>query len=121
MLEELLDRAAVVEARGCCHRVPRGGSPCSDPARASPYPAFYRPAERRHIRSRYDHRLLRLPTEAPTESQARRGEFPSARIVSARPPRKRHYGEIRDGIPDEAQRAELIRQFMHRTLKGTPE
>ena len=43
-------------------------------------------------------------------------EFPCGRIVSARPPRKRHYGEIRYGVPDEAQRTELIRQFMERTL-----
>ena len=35
---------------------------------------------------------------------------------------KRHYGEIRRGVPDEAQRTELIKQFMARTLKpeGVP-
>ena len=41
---------------------------------------------------------------------------------SPRPPRKRHYGEIRRGVPDEAQRTELIKPFMARTLKpeGVP-
>ena len=48
-------------------------------------------------------------------------EFPCGRIVSAKPPRKRHYGEIRQGVPDEAQRTELVRQFMERTLKGQPQ
>ena len=46
-------------------------------------------------------------------------EFPCGRIVTGKPPRKRHYGEIRYGVPDEAQRTELIRQFMERTLKGS--
>jgi hypothetical protein len=40
------------------------------------------------------------------------------RIVAARPPKKRHYGEIRYGVPDEAQRTALIAAFMERTLKG---
>ena len=32
---------------------------------------------------------------------------------------KRPYGVISDdGMPDEAQRTELIRQFMERTLRG---
>ena len=38
-------------------------------------------------------------------------DFPSAGFVTAKPPRTRHYGEIR-GVPDEAQRVEFIRQFM---------
>jgi hypothetical protein len=46
-------------------------------------------------------------------------EFPCGRIVTAKPPRKRPYGVISDdGMPDEAQRTELIRQFMERTLRG---
>jgi hypothetical protein len=46
-------------------------------------------------------------------------EFPCGRIVSARPPKRRPYGIIRDGgMPDEAQRTELIKQFMARTLKS---
>ena len=43
--------------------------------------------------------------------------FPLGRIVTAKPPRKKHYGEIRYGVPDEAQRTELIKQFMERTNK----
>jgi hypothetical protein len=45
-------------------------------------------------------------------------EFPCGRIVTATPPRKRHYGEIRYGVPDEAERTKLIAAFMERTLKG---
>jgi hypothetical protein len=45
-------------------------------------------------------------------------EFPWGRIVTARKPKPRHYGEIRYGVPDEAQRTELVRQFMERTLKN---
>jgi hypothetical protein len=45
-------------------------------------------------------------------------EFPCGRIVSARKPKPLHYREIRCGMPDEAQRTELIKQFMARTLKG---
>lgn len=70
-------------------------------------------------------------------------EFRCGRIVTAKPPRRRHYGEIRYGVPDElprdaalaasyggqsreqpkaasrdlAQRTELIRQFTERTLR----
>ena len=44
-------------------------------------------------------------------------EFPCGRIVTTKPPRKRHYGEIRYGVPDEAQRTALIAAFMARTLK----
>ena len=53
-------------------------------------------------------------------SRARRKKpaqpFPLGRIVTAKPPRKRYYGEIRYGVPDEAQRTELIRQFIERRL-----
>ena len=38
-------------------------------------------------------------------------EFPCGPIVSARKPRARHYGEMRLGAPDEAQRTELFRQL----------
>lgn len=41
-------------------------------------------------------------------------EFPLGRIVSASAPKKRHYGEIRQGVPDEAERARLIAAFMER-------
>jgi hypothetical protein len=44
-------------------------------------------------------------------------EFPLGRIVTAKPPRKRHTGLIRYGVPDETQRTEMIRQFMERKLK----
>jgi hypothetical protein len=44
-------------------------------------------------------------------------EFPCGRIVSARKPKPRHPGEIREGVPDEAQLTELLRQFMERALK----
>ena len=43
--------------------------------------------------------------------------FPIGRIVSAKLPRKKPYGIVRYGVPDEAQRTELIRQFMEQTLK----
>jgi hypothetical protein len=45
-------------------------------------------------------------------------DFPIDRIVSARPPKKRHAGDFEGAAPDEAQRTELIKQFMERTLKG---
>ena len=46
-------------------------------------------------------------------------EFPCGRIVTVRSPKKRHYGDIRYGVPDATQRTELIRQFMERTLKSS--
>jgi hypothetical protein len=59
----------------------------------------------------HDHRSLRLPTEPSPEEEARRG-------FSVRQD-KRPYGVISDdGMPDEARRTELIRQFMERTLRG---
>ena len=80
-----------------------------------------RPAKRRHILPamtivHYDYRPKRPRKAKPAV------EFPCGRIVTARSPRKRHYGEIRRGVPDEAQRTELIKQFMARTLKpeGVP-
>jgi hypothetical protein len=76
-------------------------------------------SQRVSLVSRHDHRSLRLPTEPSPEEEARRVEFPCGRIVAAKPPRERHYGDsIRNGVPDEAQRTELIRQFMERTLKA---
>ena len=45
-------------------------------------------------------------------------EFPCGRIVTARSPRKRHYDEIRRGVPDQARRTGLIKQFMARTLRA---
>jgi hypothetical protein len=44
-------------------------------------------------------------------------EVPLDRIVSARKPKRRHYGETRNGVPDGAQRTELIKEFMERTLR----
>ena len=44
-------------------------------------------------------------------------DFPCGRIVSARKPKPRHYGEIRYGVPDEAQRTALIAEFIERALK----
>ena len=49
--------------------------------------------------------------------------FRAAGIVGARKPKPRHYGLIRYGVPDEAQRTELNKQFMARALKpqgGSP-
>jgi hypothetical protein len=43
-------------------------------------------------------------------------EFPHGRIVTARKPKPRHYSEIKYGVPDEAQRRELVRAFIERTL-----
>jgi hypothetical protein len=60
---------------------------------------------------RYDFKPKRAPKKKPAV------EFPAGRIVTAKPPRKWHYGEIREGVPDDAQRAELARQFIERTLK----
>jgi hypothetical protein len=40
------------------------------------------------------------------------------RAVTIRPPKKRHYGESRYGVPDEVQRTALIAAFIERTLKG---
>ena len=45
-------------------------------------------------------------------------QFPAGRVVTAKKPKPRHYGEIREGAPDEAERTELARQFIERTLKG---
>jgi hypothetical protein len=42
--------------------------------------------------------------------------FPLGRIVTAKLPKKRYYGEIRYGVPDESQRTELVRQFIEREL-----
>jgi hypothetical protein len=49
-------------------------------------------------------------------------EFTCGRRVSARKPKPaRHYGEIRYGVPDEAQRTELARQFMAtKSLASSP-
>jgi hypothetical protein len=79
---------------------------------------LYRPAKRRHIRPvitivHYDHKPKTRKAKPPVE-------FPCGRIVSARKPKPRLYGEIREGVPDEAQRTELIRQFIERTLKHGP-
>ena len=78
-----------------------------------------RPTERHHILPvmtivHYDHRPKRPRKAKPAV------DFSRGRMVGARTPKPRHYGEIREGVPDEAQRTELIRQFMERTLKGEP-
>jgi hypothetical protein len=49
----------------------------------------------------YDYRPKRARKQKPAV------ELPCGRIVSARKPKPRHYGEIRCGVPDEAQRTEL--------------
>jgi hypothetical protein len=36
--------------------------------------------------------------------------------MTAKPPRQRRLGEIQDGVLDDAQRTELVRQFIERTL-----
>jgi hypothetical protein len=62
-----------------------------------------------------------VAAKAPKPSRRKKPDLLAGlptRIVSARLPRKRHYGEIRYGVPDEAERTLLIRQFMERTLKG---
>jgi hypothetical protein len=59
----------------------------------------------------YGHRPKRARKKKPDR------EFPLGHIVTARKPKAKHYGEIREGVPDEAQRTELIKQFMARTLK----
>jgi hypothetical protein len=51
----------------------------------------------------YDYRPKRARKQKPAV------ELPCGRIVSARKPKPRHYGEIRYGVPDEAQRTELVR------------
>ena len=43
-------------------------------------------------------------------------EFPLGRIVTAKAPKKRYYGEMR-GVPDEAERSKLIAAFLARTMK----
>jgi hypothetical protein len=70
------------------------------------------------IFSPHDHRSLRSQTEPRPK---KRLAVPAGRIVTAKLPCKRHYGLIRDGLPDEAQRMEQIRQFVERTLKGEPQ
>jgi hypothetical protein len=80
---------------------------------------LYRPAKRPHILTAmtivyYDYR----PKRARKAKAA--VEFPCGRIVSAREPKPRHYGEIRYGVPDEAQRSGLIAAFIEQTLKDTP-
>lgn len=47
--------------------------------------------------------------------RARKKRFPVGRIVSARPPKKRH-GEIPYGVPDDAERSRRIAAFLERTL-----
>jgi hypothetical protein len=80
--------------------------------------AIYRPAQPPHILDltivHYDYKPKRARNAKPAQ------EFPNGRIVSAKPPRKRHYGEIVQGVPDDGQRTELARQFFERTLKDTP-
>ena len=44
-------------------------------------------------------------------------DFPCGRIVSARKPKPRHYGEIRMASRMKAQRTALIAAFMERALK----
>ena len=63
----------------------------------------------------YDYRPKRCRKAKPAV------EFPCGRIVAAKPPRKRHYGEIRYGVPDEAQPTALIAAFIERTLKDAPQ
>jgi hypothetical protein len=61
----------------------------------------------------YDHKPKRARRQKPAQP------FPLGRIVTARKPKPRHYGEIRYGVPDEAQRTALIAAFIERTLKDT--
>jgi hypothetical protein len=72
-----------------------------------------RPAKRHHIPPaktivHYDCEPKRYRKAKPDQ------EFPLGQIVSARKPKPRHYGEIRQGVPDETQRMELVRQFIER-------
>ena len=49
----------------------------------------------------YHHRAKRARRKNPDRP------FPLGRIVIARPPRKKHYGEIREAVPDNAERTRL--------------
>jgi hypothetical protein len=59
----------------------------------------------------YDYRPSRTRKAKPPV------EFPCGRIVTARKPKPRHYGLMRYGLPDEAQRTALIAAFIERTLR----
>ena len=62
-----------------------------------------------------------LRTSQPPKRPGRRNpgvEFPLGRIVTAKPPRKRHYGEIIEGVPDDADRTRRATAFIERTLRG---
>lgn len=59
----------------------------------------------------YYHKPTRARRKKPEQ------EFPVGRIVTAKKPKLRHYGEIREGVPDDAERTELARQSIERTLQ----
>ena len=63
-----------------------------------------------HIRRRHDYRNL-LPQAEPLPEKRSLSRYGG---VSGKP--KPRYSEIRDGVPDEAQRMEPVRQFTERTL-----
>ena len=44
-------------------------------------------------------------------------EFPLGRVVTARQQRSKHYGEIRNGVSDDAERTRLAAAFIERTLR----
>ena len=83
----------------------RGDRRPQGPLSASQAAAYYRPMTIVH----YDYK--------PKRQRKPVVEFPCGRIVAARKPKPRHYGEIRYGVPDEAQRTALIAEFIERTLK----
>ena len=55
-----------------------------------------------------DYRPSRARRKKPTQP------FPLGRIVTARKPKPRHYGEIRYGVPDDAERTRLAAAFIER-------
>jgi hypothetical protein len=80
--------------------------------------AIYRPAQPPHILDltivHYDYKPKRARNAKPPKNSRTAGSSAPNR------PRKRHYGEIVQGVPDDGQRTELARQFFERTLKDTP-
>jgi hypothetical protein len=93
----------------------RGGPPSGQTAHRPCHRRAFTGQPSHPIFSHHDHRNLLPQAEAGAEVKPAQ-PFPIRRIETAKPPRKRHYGEILDGVPDEAQHTELVRQFIERTL-----
>jgi hypothetical protein len=70
--------------------------------------------------ARHDEHRHRLPTETLATETAAKPE-PVKTIVTAKPPRKRHYGEIIDDVadpPDYEAATERARQIIQRRLRS---